>query len=151
MNSNDSAMTADLFDLAKHFREMTDDELMYRCSSGNLTEAAQSVGSAELAARGLAIPGPVTAEHETVLDAGGFQTVARFLNPTDAHIVSACLEGTGVPVIVADANLVQMNSLWAIALGGVRVLVPASRVAEANDVIEAFNRGDLALPDDGDF
>jgi hypothetical protein len=144
-------MNADLLDLAEHFRDMTDDELMSRCSSGSLTEVAQSVASAELAVRGLAMPGPITAEHETALDAGGLQTVARFLNPTDAHIISACLEGTGVPSIVADANLVQMNSLWSIALGGVRVLVPASRVAEANDVIEAFNRGDLALPDDGGF
>jgi hypothetical protein len=60
------------------------------------------------------------------------------------------LEAAGVPAVVADANLVQMNSLWAIALGGVRVLVPASRVAEAKDVIAAFNRGDFALPNNFD-
>lgn len=143
-------MNTDPLDLAKHFREMTDDELLSRCSSGNLTEVAQSIAIAELTIRGLEMPEPVTTQHETILNVGDFQTVARFLNPTDAHIVSACLEAAGVPAVVADANLVQMNSLWAIALGGVRVLVPASRVAEAKDVIAAFNRGDFALPNNFD-
>ena len=79
---------------------------------------------------------------------GDFVTVAQFLNPTDAHIVCSCLEAAGVPAVVADTNLVQMNSLWAIAMGGVRIRVPANRVKEAEEVIEAFNRGDFELPDD---
>jgi len=76
-------------------------------------------------------------------------TVAQFLNPTDAYIVCSRLGASGVPAVVADSNLVQMNSLWAVAVGGVRIRVPENRVAEAKEVIEAFNRGDFALPDDG--
>jgi hypothetical protein len=144
-------MNTDPLNLAKHFRDMSDDELLYRCSSGSLTEVAQSIAIEELTSRGLKLPAPITTEYETARYEGDFETVARFLNPTDAHITCACLEAAGVPAFVADANLVQLNSLLAIALGGVRVLVPASRVAEAKDVIRAFNRGDFALPDDGDF
>jgi hypothetical protein len=144
-------MIADPLNFGEHFRDMTDDELLYRYSSGSLTEAAQSIATAELTSRGLELSDPIATEHETALYEGDFETVARFVNPTDAHIICACLEAAGVPALVADANLVQMNNLWAIALGGVRVLVPASRVAEAKDVIAAFNRGDFALPDHGDF
>ena len=81
---------------------------------------------------------------------GDFETVARFLDPTDAHIVTACLEAAGITALVADANLVQTNALWAIAAGGVRILVPARHAAEAKQVIAAFERGDFALPDDDD-
>jgi hypothetical protein len=143
-------MSADPLDLAKHFRGMADDELLSRCRSGGLTEDARSIASAELACRGLELPEPIATASGTDGYEGDFVTVARFLNPTDAHIICACLEAAGIPAFVADANLVQMNSLWAIALGGVRVLVPATRVAEAKHVIAAFNRGDFALPNDFD-
>ncbi len=79
---------------------------------------------------------------------GDFVTVAQFLNPTEAHIVCSCLEAAGVPAVVADANLVQMNSLWAVAFGGVRIRVPSTRATEAKEVIDAFNRGDFALPEE---
>ena len=141
-------MNTDPLNLAKHFRDMSDDELLYRCSSGSLTEVAQSIAIEELTSRGQKLPEPIIMASETARYEGDFVTVARFLNPTDAHITCAYLEAAGVPAFVADANLVQLNSLLAIALGGVRVLVPASRVAEAKGVIQAFNRGDFALPDD---
>ena len=143
-------MIADPVNFGEHFRDMSDDELLYRYSSASLTEAAQSIATAELTSRGLELPDPIATASETARYEGDFETVARFLNPTDAHITCAYLEAAGVPAFVADANIVQMNSLFAIALGGVRVLVPASRVAEAKDVIQAFNRGDFALPDDWD-
>lgn len=134
-------------DLATRFRALSDAELLARCRSGTLNEAAQTVANKELAARGLELPGPVDAADEGA--EGDFVAVARFLNPTDAHLVRAVLEGSGIPAVAADANTVQMNLLWAPAVGGVRILVRASRAAEARELIDAFNRGDLALPDDG--
>lgn len=82
---------------------------------------------------------------------GDFETVARFLDPTDAHIVAACLEAAGITVLVADAHLVQTNALWAIAAGGVRILAPATHADGARQVIAAFERGDFALNDDDDL
>ncbi len=78
-------------------------------------------------------------------DQGEFTMVARFLNPMDAYVVRACLEGNGIPAIMADQHMVLMDNLLNIAVGGIRVLVPANRVAEAMETIAAFNRGDLAL------
>lgn len=143
-------MNADRLELTRHYHEMSDEELIGRCSSGTLTQVAQSIAIAELTSRGLEFPDPINEACESAAYAGDFETVARFLNPTDAHIVCSCLVAAGVPAFVADANLAQTNSLWTIAIGGTRVLVRALHVAEAKKIIEAFNHGDFALPDDGD-
>lgn len=144
-------MNTDPRNLAKQFHDISDEELLFRCRAGSLTEIAQSIALKELAVRGLKLPEPVITEFEADHYEGDFETVARFLNPTDAHIVCACLEAAGLPSVVADANLVQTNALWAIAIGGARVLAPASRIAEAKEIVEAFNRGDFTLPEDGDY
>jgi hypothetical protein len=83
-------------------------------------------------------------------DEDDFVTVARYLDATDAHLMCSCLQAAGLDAMLGDAHLVQTNGLWAIALGGVRVRVPQSQVAHAQDVIAAFERGDLALKDDFD-
>ena len=49
--------------------------------------------------------------------------------------------------MVADAHLVQTHSLLAGAIQ-VRVLVPERRVADAEAVMAAYQRGDYSLPDD---
>ena len=141
-------MNADPLDLAAHFRDMSDGELAARCSSGNLTEQAQAIADAERSARGLEATAPVLPPAADLPYAGDFKTVAQFLSPTDAFVVASCLEAAGIPAFVADANLVQANSLLAIAVGGVRVRVPTAHVAEAQEVIAAFHRGDYALLDD---
>jgi hypothetical protein len=71
--------------------------------------------------------------------------VAKCLVPTDA-----CLVAGGVPAVVADANHVQADLLIAPALGGVRILAPASYLAQAQEIIDAFERGDYQLDDDAD-
>lgn len=135
--------------LAKYFHDISDRELLRRCSTGSLTDVAQSVAYAELVSRGLALPATFTsAPEETEPYEGDFETVAQLLNPIDAFLIAGCLEAAGIPPVVADTNLVQLNSLWAIAVGGIRIRVPAARVAEAKEIIAAFHRGDLALPDD---
>ena len=49
----------DPVDLAKRFRDLSDDELLSLCNSGNLNEVAQSVAANELAARGYEVPEPI--------------------------------------------------------------------------------------------
>jgi hypothetical protein len=143
------AMNIDSLDLARHFSDMSDDELLHRCGAGSLTEVAQPIAEAELSSRGLRLTSASESTlEENVLNNGDFETVAHFFSPTDAYVMAACLEAAGIQTYVADANLVQANSLWAVALGGVRVRVPSACVAEALDIIDAFNRGDLALPDE---
>lgn len=77
-------------------------------------------------------------------------TVAQYLIPIDAHLAQGCLEASGIPAVVADANHAQADQLIAPAMGGVRVLVPASFLQEAKEVLAARERGDFALRDDVD-
>lgn len=81
---------------------------------------------------------------------GDMVTIARDLTPTDAHMLCACLAAAGVPATVADANLVQANALWSVAVGGAKLRVAADHEAEARRVIAAFERGEFALDDDFD-
>jgi hypothetical protein len=82
--------------------------------------------------------------------AGDWCVVARSLDAIEAQLWSACLEAAGLDAMLADAHLVQTHSLIGVAVGGVRVMVPASQAAEAAEVLEAFHRGDFALDDTPD-
>jgi hypothetical protein len=138
-------MNTSTSDLAQRFRELSDDELLSRSSSGDLTEDAQAIAIAELGARGLPLPAAISASPVIAAHSGDLETVARYMDPTQAHIVRSCLEAAGVPAVIADDNLVRMLSILSVAVGGVRILVPVDRLAEAREVIAAFNRGDFAL------
>ncbi|MFZ4874232.1 putative signal transducing protein [Janthinobacterium sp. Mn2066] len=76
--------------------------------------------------------------------------LARLMIPTDAHVIRGCLEAAGIPVILTDDQHMQANLLLAPAIGGARILVRESDVARANDILAAYERGDLALPEDAD-
>ena len=81
---------------------------------------------------------------------GEFRTVARYLVPTEAHVVCGCLQAAGIAAVVVDDQYVQANLLLAPAIGGVRVLVPEDELAAAQEVLQAFERGDLAIGEDAD-
>jgi len=137
--------------LAGKYRDLETEELLNLFRSG-LTELAEGVAVAELNARGVAVPSRPVDDDLAASDtyAGDFVSVASYFNPTEAHVLQACLRAADVPAVVADAGLVQANSLLTVAVGGVRVLVPEGFVAQARDIIDAFNRGDLELRDDTD-
>lgn len=80
---------------------------------------------------------------------GDWQTLVTFFSPTEAYLLRGCLQAAGVPAVVADAHLVQTHTLLAPAVP-VRLMVPHRRMAQAEAVVEAFQRGDYALPDDED-
>jgi hypothetical protein len=76
--------------------------------------------------------------------------VAKCLVPTDAYLLQGCLVAGGVPAVVADANYVQADFTISPALGGVRILAPASYLVQAKAILEAYERGDYQLDDDAD-
>ena len=141
-------MSIDQLDLAKHFNEMSDEELINRCNSGDLTEIAQQISNTELTERGLALPKPTTTAQSDISSDIHFTTVAQSFSPTDSYLIASLLEAQGIPAIVADANFVQAYSLLTIAVGGVRIRVPNDFVPAAQKVIEAWERGDFTLKDD---
>ncbi len=76
--------------------------------------------------------------------------VARYLVPMEAALMQGCLEASGIPAVLADAHLMQTDLLLAPALGGVRILVPATYLQQAQAVIEAFGRGEFELDENVD-
>lgn len=141
-------------ELADSCRELSDEELLARVSAGNLTDLGLDVAVSELRLRGLEPPKIKTQESaaaaelddETVdLD---LVTVARFSNPLKANVLRACLEAHGIFAFVWGEHLGTTHIVYSIAGGGVRVQVPGSQLAQAKEVMAAWERGELAIDDE---
>jgi hypothetical protein len=136
--------------LQDFFKTLADEEIAARIQRG-LTGEGDEIARRELQSRGVEPP-PAAAEPE---DAelpylGDKVIIARDLNPTEAHVIASCLVAAGIQADAGDVDTVRGNSLWSIALGGAKVRVPQSQLAEAQQVLAAFRRGEFALPDDFD-
>lgn len=70
-------------------------------------------------------------------------TVARYFEPSEAHIIRALLESAGLTATVADDHHVTANYPLSTALGGVRVQVPHESVEEARELVAAYASGEL--------
>ena len=117
--------------LEETFRELADEELIRRCSSGELTELAQAVALEEVRARGLALPTPVVEEEPEPEYQGDWVIVARYLGYTEVNLQRAVLEGNGIPAVVADAQLMQTDGLLKLDAKSLEVL-PAGRLLVRN-------------------
>ena len=76
---------------------------------------------------------------------GDFVQIATCGTPTEAHLLKGVLLSVGLSPHVADANTVQANTWLTEAVGGVRVLVPASQLEEARKALAEFNAGAYRL------
>jgi hypothetical protein len=137
-------------ELSDTFSQMSDGELIERWSSGNLTETAVAVARAELIRRRIAIPDIVEAIDEDSGSEGdvSFATVARSLEPLQIEMLRARLEAEGIESFAIDAGINQVNPLFGIAVGGVRLLVPRESADEARRIIKLVKSGGFALRDD---
>jgi hypothetical protein len=72
-------------------------------------------------------------------------TVTRVFNTLEAQMLRGCLEAEGIPATLGDVQTVQTDTLLTVALGGVRVMVPAPFADAARQTIDAFERGALAI------
>ena len=115
---------------------------------------AVQVVQEELESRGVSyLPWPPEVEAVAApihYDPLNFVTVASSLNSITMHILRARLEAESIPAILADANMAQSYSLVSVAVGGVRVQVPAEFVEEAQQIIADVNSGALMLTEDED-
>ena len=132
--------------LLEHYQKLNDDELLGEFRSGELTDLAKNVAAQELQRRGIDLSEsvePATEDRDTPME--DLVTIARVLTPAEAEILRGRLEAEGVPAVVADAQTVQALSLMALAVGGVRVLVPASYADRAMAIVKGVEKGDYAL------
>jgi len=72
-------------------------------------------------------------------------TVTRVFNTLEAEMLRGCLEAEGIPATLGDVQTVQTDTLLTVAMGGVRIRVPAPFADAARQTIEAFERGALAI------
>lgn len=87
--------------------------------------------------------------YDGVMD-NDFCLVRRCLIPADAFILCGCLRAAGLSATVMDDQHVQAAFLLAPAIGGARVMVPRDELVQALEILDAFERGELALDDDED-
>ena len=137
-------------ELAKNFRELSNEELLARVQAGTLTDLAADVAVSELRTRGLELPktqpteksvGADELDEETV----DLVTVARFSTPLKANVLRACLEAHGIFAFVWGEHLGTAHVVYSVAGGGVRVQIPESQLAQAKEVMAAWERGELEI------
>lgn len=62
-------------------------------------------------------------------------TISVYYSPHEAALAKCELNAVDIPVFVADEYTIGMNSLYSNALGGVKVMVAASRAEEARCIL----------------
>jgi len=63
------------------------------------------------------------------------RTVARFREPYEAHLARGKLEAEGIPAVVVDEHLVQINWMYSQAIGGVKLQVPEEVFERAREIL----------------
>jgi len=81
---------------------------------------------------------------------GGLVTLAEFLGPHRANVLRASLESQGIHVQMWSEELATLNLMLSAAGGLTKVRVPASQLEQAQEILAAFGRGELAVPTEAD-
>lgn len=76
-----------------------------------------------------------SASHTGPADDDPFVTVAVFNDIVNARIVAGRLEVEGIPVRLEDQHLVQMDWLYALAVGGIKLQAHASDVSRVQRIM----------------
>jgi len=141
--------------LMQTFCEMSDGELIERWSSGRLSEIAVAVARRELARRKLAVSEFVEAKlrnEEERSDSGvSLETVARSFDPLEVEMLRARLQAEGITAFAVDQGINQINALYSIAVGGIRLMVASEHAQQARQIIDVVRSGALALREGDDL
>jgi len=80
-------------------------------------------------------------------------TVDRFFHPTEAHIAAGKLKSEGIPVFLLGINHASVIWLISVALGGIRLQVPANYVDDARQLLAQLDnlsaQGESECPECG--
>ena len=120
----------------------------FHCLQHTHPFVAIEVVSTELRARGIEPPVDDSAVHDdaqSVVLAGELFTVAEFWNPIEANLLRSLLESEGIFVHMWGEHLGVANPFLSAISGGMKVQVRSSQAAQAQELVAAFNRGELAM------
>jgi len=141
--------------LMQTFCEMSDGELIERWSSGRLSEIAVAIARRELARRKLAVSEFVETKprnEEESSDSGiSLETVARSFDPLEVEMLRARLQAEGITAFAVDQGINQINALYSIAVGGIRLMVASEHAQQARQIIDVVRSGALALREGDDL
>jgi len=76
-------------------------------------------------------------------------TVRTFDNPIDAHLVKAKLESESILCYLFDENIIRLNPLYNLTVGGIKLKVNEQDVEKASVVIQEFDKAKL-MNDEGE-
>lgn len=72
-----------------------------------------------------------------------FVTVAAFDTSPEAHIAMGRLEAEGIDCYLTDEHLVQTDWLYSIAVGGIKLQVPAPHAERARQILARDDSGEI--------
>lgn len=70
---------------------------------------------------------------------------ATYTDTMDAYIARGRLEAEGIPVVLHNENHIATNWLISQAIGGVKLMVAASNLAQAQTILQAHETGAYAI------
>ncbi len=85
--------------------------------------------------------------------ADDFQAVYSTNGQLNAESIKILLESAGIQVMLAGESIGTVYGLGIGPLAAIEVLVPASQVSSAREILDAMDKGELELPsqtDNGD-
>ena len=148
-------MSSEAAGLMQTFWVMTDEELIERWCAGRLSEIAMAVAGRELARRKLTFPEFVPAnerDEEASSESGvTLETVARSFDSLEVEMLRGRLQAEGITAFAVDQGINQINALYSIAVGGIRLMVESEKAPQARQIIELVRSGALALGEGEDL
>lgn len=70
-------------------------------------------------------------------------TLKTFDNPVEAHILKSRLESEDIPSFLFDENMVTLNPLYNVTVGGIKLKVNPAHYEEAKQIIDDFNTSEV--------
>jgi hypothetical protein len=140
--------------LTQRLQEVSDAELLRHVRERTLIPAALEVAEQIIQARGLAQSSAgvdMDSAVETSVEpdepaAGDLVPLVEFLGPQKAGVLRTCLESHGIFVHLWGEHLAYMDIILSAATGRTKLLVPATQLAQAREILAAFTRGELEAP-----
>lgn len=72
-----------------------------------------------------------------------FITIKTFDNPIEANIMKSKLLNEGIQCFLFDEHIVEMNPLYNITVGGIKLKIAPSDKEKATEIIQAYHQAEI--------
>ena len=67
-------------------------------------------------------------------------TIMTFDNPVDGHLVRSKLESEGIPCVLFDENIVGLNQMYSMVVGGIKLKVSHGDIDKARAILAELEK-----------